>query len=210
MTKPSLQKTALQITLVLTSLLIMASIISYFKTYHYYIGILLLLLITKYLFRSYKKVDLIKPVFWLSVFGMFFTAISGLIVEIWGTYNGYWIYLDIPENIEIPFWVPFAWGLAYKTLYKVELILLPHFTSQRSKWIFCIMLPAVVFPVIGEIFVIYFGTWNYTWQPQYFGMPPLAIFLLCVFHVGIVVTMCKICQKFSIIDPVYSKLVLIK
>lgn len=169
-----------------------------------------MLLIAKYLFRSYKKIDVVKPVFWLSVFGMFFTAICGLLAEIWGTYYGYWVYLAIPENIDIPFWVPFAWGLAYKTLYKVELILIPHFSSKASKWIFCIMLPAIVFPVIGEIFVIYFGTWFYTWQPQYLGMPPQAIVLLCIFHVGIVITMCKICQYFSINDPVYGKLVTIK
>lgn len=210
MTKPSLKETGIEFTLILFLLFLMASIISYFKSYHYYLGALLLLLITKSLFRSYKKAGTNKAVFWLSVFGVIFTAIAGLIVEKWGTYNGYWTYLDIPENIDIPFWVPFAWGLAYKALYRVERSLIPYFSSPIKKWVFCVMFPALILPVIGEVFVIYFGTWNYTWQPQYFGMPPIAVFLLCLFHVGIVITMCKICQKYSIIDPVYSKLVLIK
>ena len=112
----------------------MASIISYFKSYHYYLRSFIVITNYKIIFCApIKKSDLIKPVFWLSVFGMFFTAIAGLIVEKWGTYNGYWVYLDIPENIEIPFWVPFAWGLAYKTLYKVELILTSTFSPHNGQ-----------------------------------------------------------------------------
>lgn len=210
MSKPSLKKTGLEFALLLFLLLLMASIISYFKSYHYYLGVLLLVLILIYLILSYKKVGINKSVFWLSAFGIFFTSITGFIVEKWGTYNGFWIYLGIPKNIEIPFWVPFAWGLAYKVLYRAERILIQYFSSPIKKWIFCVMLPASVIPVIGEVFVIYFGTWKYTWQPQYLGMPLIAIVLLCLFHLSIVITMCKICQKFSIYDPVYSKLVSIK
>lgn len=210
MSKTSLKKTVFEFALLLFLMLIMASIISYFKAYHYHVGFVLLIYMLISLFRSYNKVGENKSVFWLSLFGVFFTAITGSIVEKWGTHNGVWIYLDVPKNVEIPFWVPFAWGLAYKVLYRVERNFIQHFSSPTKKWFFCVILPALVLPAIGEVFVIYFGTWKYTWQPQYFGLPPIAIISLCVFHVGIVITMCKICQKFSIHDPVYSKLVSIK
>lgn len=191
-------------------LFLAASIISYFKYSHYSIGLFFITLITFSLIRSYRKKNIEKSIFWLSTFGVFFTLIMGLLAEIWGTSNGYWTYLGIPKNINIPFWVPFAWGLAYKALYRIELTLLQYFTSPFQKWIFCVVLPAIILPVVGEVFVIYFGTWIYTWQPQFFGMPPLAVILLGVFHVCIFFIMCKICQLFSINDPVYGSLVKIK
>lgn len=209
MTRPSLKKLGLEVAFIFFLLFFAASIISYFKSYHYYIGIFLLLKIIISMIRSYNNAGTNKSVFWLSLFGVIFTAITGLIAEKWGTHNGFWIYLHIPKNVEIPFWVPFAWGLAYKTLYRIERNLIQYFSSPVKKWIFCVIIPAIVLPTVGEAFVIYFDTWIYTWQPQYFGIPPMAIVLLCAFHVSIVVIMCKICQKFSINDPVYSKLVTI-
>jgi len=70
------------------------------------------------------------------IYWNFLTLSLGLVVEIWGTQNDYWIYLGLPQNIEIPFWVPFAWGLAYKALYKLEQALLTFFTTFYNKLIF--------------------------------------------------------------------------
>lgn len=191
-------------------LLTAAALISYFKSYHYMIGLLFISFILFSFYRSYRKKNSNKAVFWLSTFGVLFTLTMGLIAELWGTANGHWVYLGIPDNVTIPFWVPFAWGLAYKALYRVESILLRYFTSTVQKWIFCVALPAMVFPVIGEIFVIYFGTWRYNWLPQFLGMPLLPVLLLGVFHVSIFYVMCKICQHFAINDPVYGSVVKIE
>lgn len=204
------QKTYKELIYIISMLFMASSIISYFKSYHYAIGIFFLALIIISLIRTYKKKNLEKSIFWLSLFGISFTAIMGLIVEIWGTSNGYWTYFDIPKHIHVPFWVPFAWGLAYKAIYRVEQTLLQYFDSPLQKWLFCVILPAMILPVLGEIFVIYFGTWNYSWQPQYLGMPLIAVILLCLFHVCIFLTMGKICQIYSIKDPVYSALIKIK
>lgn len=210
MTELQPKKTAKAFVYTFVMLFFASSLISYFKYYHYYIGSFFIFLILLSIYRNYKNKELDRAVFKLTIFGILFTGILGLIVEIWGTSFGHWTYLGVPENTPIPFWVPFAWGLAYKSLYRVEKSLLPYFDTPAKKWFYAVILPAMILPTIGEIFVINFGTWVYHWHPQYLGMPPLAIFLLVVFHVGIFLAMCKICQIYSIKDPVYNAFVKIK
>ena len=210
MTNQRNKNLTIQVIYTLVRIIIAAVLISAFKHYHIIIGSLFLGLLIFSFIRSYRKNNLDKSAFWLSTFGTMFTLISGWIVEIWGTTYGHWTYLDLPENINIPFWVPFAWGLAYKAIYRVELALLKYFSTPFEKWLYCVILPAMALPVIGEIIVIYFGTWTYSCQPQYLGMPLLAVVLLGIFHVCIFLSMCKISQYFSIKDPVYSSFITIK
>lgn len=209
MTNKFTNSTFFKIIYLLFYLFIIAFLIGKFKSYHYQIGAVLLVLLLISIFRNYRK-QADKKIFWLSIFGVLFTAILGTIIEYIGTAQDCWIYHGLPSGTEIPFWVPVAWGFAYKALYRFELALVPNFKTHFSKWFFCIILPALFVPVIGEVIVIYFGTWHYTWQPQYLGMPALAAFLLCIFHFFVVLLMCKICQKFKIQDPLYSLLVEIK
>jgi hypothetical protein len=184
-----------------------ATVISVFKYYHYYIGVLFIGIILLSFYGSYKKGKEDMHVFWLSVFGFILTLTAGTLIEIWGTSYGYWTYLNLPEHTTIPFWVPFAWGLAYRSLYRLERTLLYHFKFETTikRWVYCIILPAIILPVIGEAFVIYYETWVYSWQPQIMGVPVLAVVLLGLFHVCVFLIMLKICRIYSINDPVYSK-----
>ena len=206
------KKSSFQFLYTIFMLLFAATIISIFKSHHYGIGVFFIFLIIFSFYRSYKKNKEDMPVFWLSVFGLIFTLIGGTLAEIWGTSYGYWTYLNLPDHTTIPFWVPFAWGLAYKSLYRLERALLDYFKfdTLAKRWIYCVVLPAIILPVIGEAFVIYYETWVYSWQPQFMGIPVLAVVLLGLFHVSVFLTMCKICQIYSIKDPVYSKFVTIE
>ncbi|OYU83219.1 MAG: hypothetical protein CFE24_12355 [Flavobacterium sp. BFFFF2] len=210
MQNPSLNYTVKALLFVFAKLLAASLLISYFKSEHYAIGSLFLGLILIAFVRSYRRFADNRAQFWVATFGICITLLLGLMAEIWGTSQGHWQYLAIPNDIAIPFWVPFAWGLSYKTIYSVEKVLLPHFSNGLGKWLVGIVLPALVLPILGEIIVINNGTWHYTWQPQWLGMPLIPVVLLVVFHVSIVILMCGICKWFSVKDPVYAALVDIK
>jgi hypothetical protein len=137
--------------------------------------------------------------------GLIISAIFGVLCELWGIYFGYWQYHDLANGREFPFWLPFAWGLAFTYIYKIEkqLVLSLPISSFSGKLIMALLV-AMVFPTIGEIITINLGVWTYTWPYQILGVPILAIFLLMVFHSGVNLLMTFICRKNGWKDPVFN------
>ncbi len=137
--------------------------------------------------------------------GLVISAIFGILCELWGIYYGYWQYHDLANGREFPFWLPFAWGLAFTYIYKIEkqLVISVPISGFSGKLIMALLV-AMVFPTIGEIITINLGVWTYAWPYQIFGVPLLAIFLLMVFHSGVNLLMALICRKNNWKDPVFN------
>lgn len=137
--------------------------------------------------------------------GLVISAILGVLCELWGIYYGYWQYHDLANGREFPFWLPFAWGLAFTYIYKIEkqFVLSIPISSFSGKFIMALLV-AMVFPTIGEIITINLGVWTYTWPYQILGVPLMAIFLLMVFHSGVNLLMTVICRKNDWKDPVFN------
>ena len=137
--------------------------------------------------------------------GLVISAILGVLCELWGVYFGYWQYHDLANGREFPFWLPFAWGLAFTYIYKIErqLVISVPISGFSGKLIMALLV-AMVFPTIGEIITINLGVWTYAWPYQIFGVPLLAIFLLMVFHSGVNLLMTLICRKNDWKDPVFN------
>lgn len=137
--------------------------------------------------------------------GFLLSAALGVVCELWGIYFGHWEYHDLPGTRELPYWLPFAWGLAFTYIYKIEKDLIDqlHIYSTNGK-IMLALFAAMIFPTIGEMITIYLGVWTYQWPYQIFGVPLLAIFLLMVFHTGVNFLMSVICRKTGWSDPVFN------
>lgn len=137
--------------------------------------------------------------------GLVLSSFLGALCELWGIYFGYWVYHDLPNGREFPFWLPLAWGLAFTYIYKIEkqLVILIPITGFWVK-LSMALLVAMVFPTIGEIITINLGVWTYSWPYQFLGVPILAIFLLMVFHTGVNFLMSIICQSNDWKDPVFN------
>jgi len=137
--------------------------------------------------------------------GLVISAILGVFCELWGIYFGYWEYHNLTKGREFPFWLPFAWGLAFTYIYKIEkqLVLSVPIEGIWGKLIMALTV-AMIFPTIGEIITINLGVWTYSWPYQIFGVPLLAIFLLMVFHSGVNLLMAFICRRNDWKDPVFN------
>lgn len=137
--------------------------------------------------------------------GLIISAFFGVLCELWGIYFGYWKYHDLANGREFPFWLPFAWGLAFTYIYKIEkqLVISVPITGFWSKLSMALLI-AMIFPTIGEIITINLGVWTYSWPYQIFGVPLLAIFLLMVFHTGVNGLMSFICRINNWKDPVFN------
>ena len=114
-----------------------------------------------------------------------------------------WEYHQV--NRAIPFWVPFAWMLAFHYLYKLEGKLIPllQHQSQKNKIILAIIL-AIILPAFGEIVTIYLGVWTYYWPYQIFGVPLYAFICLVFVHMLVYTILHFICKKYKINDVVFN------
>ncbi|WP_088323342.1 hypothetical protein [Polaribacter tangerinus] len=194
------QKFVKEITIGALKLIIAGIFIGYFKSYDFWIAILLA---TKVAFDIYALV--LKPIRkkWILLFGMLLTCVAGLIGEKWGVTNGYWEYHKIENSL--PLWLPFAWILAFIFLYKLEskLIVLLKNKTLRNKIILAIIL-ALLLPAFGEIITIKMGVWTYYWPYQIFGVPLYAFLCLAFVHMLVYFILHLIFKKLNIKDTVFN------
>ncbi|WP_035805375.1 hypothetical protein [Lunatimonas lonarensis] len=136
--------------------------------------------------------------------GFLISSVFGVLCELWGIHFGHWEYHDLSGSRQFPFWLPFAWGLAFTYIYGIErdLVLCLRIHTLFGKVILALLV-AMVFPTIGEMITIYLGVWTYNWPYQILGVPLLAILLLMVFHSGVNLLMGIICKKMDWVDPVF-------
>ena len=186
------------------SLLIIGCIIGYFHKYDF---LLLLLLLYIFVYRFYKeiKINPEKNKAYILLTGSFISGILGVLAELWGIENGYWIYYDLSDNRQFPYWLPLAWGLTFMFFYRIEesILKIIDMNTLKSKLLIVVVLSAIL-PTFGEIITIYFGVWNYSWPYQLLGVPLLAIGLLVVFHSSIFFTFLFICKKYNIQNKVFN------
>ncbi|SHM78825.1 hypothetical protein SAMN04488057_103328 [Cyclobacterium lianum] len=137
--------------------------------------------------------------------GAILSGVLGVCCELWGIYFGYWEYHDLGPDRSFPFWLPFAWALAFTFIYQLEkdLFLLSG-TRQLSVKIIITLLVAMIFPTYGEIITINMGVWTYFWPYQILGVPLLAIGLLVIFHSGLNFLMVLLCRKFGWKNEVFN------
>ncbi|MAD98041.1 MAG: hypothetical protein CMB99_12010 [Flavobacteriaceae bacterium] len=181
-------------------LIIAGVFIGLLKEYDFIIAILLLLKIAYNLYRNFVTR---KEKNWLLIVGMILTGIGGIIGEIWGVTNGFWEYHEISGKL--PYWLPFAWMLAFDYLYKVEKALIPFLVNptHRNKIVLAIIL-ALILPALGEMVTIYLGVWTYYWPYQLLGVPLYAFICLVFVHMLVYSIMNAICRKYKIKDPVFT------
>lgn len=190
-----------EITKAVLKLIIAGVLIGVLKQYD---AIIAGILILKIIHNIYK--DVLKPKTnknYLLIVGMLLTGFGGFVGETWGVANGYWEYHQITR--EIPFWVPFAWMLAFHYLYKLEGKLIPllQHQSQTNKINLAIIL-ALVLPAFGEIVTIYLGVWTYYWPYQIFGVPLYAFICLVFVHMLVYTILHFVCKKYKINDVVFN------
>ena len=186
------------------SLLIIGFIIGYFHKYDF---LLLVLLCCIFIYRFYKdtKNTYEKNKIYILLAGTLISGFLGVCAEVWGIENGYWVYYDLSNNRQFPYWLPLAWGLTFMFFYRIEenILEIVKINTLKTKLIMLVVLSAIL-PTFGEIITIYLGVWTYTWPYQIFGVPLLAIFLLVVFHTSIFFTFTFICKKFNIQNKVFN------
>ncbi|SEI74433.1 hypothetical protein SAMN05192553_10179 [Cyclobacterium xiamenense] len=127
--------------------------------------------------------------------GSLLGGLLGVCCEAWGIYYGHWEYHDLGGRT-FPYWLPFAWSLAFTFVYQLEKDLFASLRMERTRdKVILTLLVALIFPTYGEIITIQMGVWTYAWPYQFFGVPLLAIFLLVVFHTGVNYLMVQICRR---------------
>lgn len=171
--------------------------------FHEYDKILAILLAINCGLVFYRKRKL--PSKKLFFFGFIATGICGVIAEYWGVANGFWEYHDLSGNRAFPYWLPFAWALAFSFIYSFESGIVQQLqltTLQQKIWL--TIFASAVLPTVGEMVTIYLGVWTYYWPFKIIGVPLYAIGLLVVFHTGISFVMYKLNQKWQTNDPVFS------
>lgn|GEM_PF-448557 len=138
--------------------------------------------------------------------GTLLTVASGsLLAENWGIANGYWYYHDLPDGRTYPYWLPFAWALAFGVLYRVEERVIHACKITRiSNKLMIALFVAMIIPAWGEMVVINLGVWTYTWGWQLFGVPALAVLLLIVLHLGVFLTVALGCKLLKIEHPIFA------
>jgi len=166
-----------------------------------FVMMLILLFFTIIQFYRRRKSPSLK----LYYIGFFMTAIGGILAENWGIYNGLWEYHDLPDGRTFPYWLPFAWGLAFTFIYKFEAFFIEQLNIKKfQSKILLTTLCAMFLPLIGEIVTVQLGVWTYYGPLQFFGVPLYAVILLVLFHTTTYLLMIKINQKLNLPDPVFS------
>jgi len=137
--------------------------------------------------------------------GFLISATGGVLAENWGISNGLWKYHDLPGGRVFPYWLPFAWGLAFSFLYSFEsfYIRVLRIESLRNK-ILLTMLVSLVLPVFGEIVTVYLGVWTYYGGYQILGIPLYAMGLLVLFHTSTFLLLVIVNSYWKKPDPVFS------
>lgn len=158
-------------------------------------------LATKLVQKVYKEVFLGKKHLYL--LGIILTLVTGISGEYFGVSNGYWAYHDVPRDF--PFWLPFAWMLAFCFLYRLEeqtflLLKNKNFTNK----LFLTILLVSFFPAYGEIITIALGVWTYYWPYQILGVPLYAVSCLVFLHLFVDAILVWVNKKFNMNDDVFS------
>jgi high-affinity Fe2+/Pb2+ permease len=178
------------------------ALIGAFHTYDLYISILLCIICIFLFVVKLKQKNRQK---WVYIIGMLLSAGCGIFVENMGIKNHYWEYHNLSNNRTFPYWLPFAWALAFIFVYRVEscIIQIKKIKSLNSKLLVALYV-SFFFPAFGEMISIYMGVWTYNWPMQVLGVPLYALILLPVFHMIINTTLYIICKKGNIQDNVFS------
>lgn len=179
-------------------LIIAGIFIGVLKSYDLIIAILLAIKLSYNIYKQNKNTNMV-----VYVTGLLLTGFAGVIGEHWGVSNGYWEYHHIPR--ELPFWLPFAWMLAFDFLYRLEksIIQLMNPISQSKKIVLAIIL-ALIFPAFGEVITIYLGVWTYYWPYQILGVPLYAFICLVFVHMMVYLVLHNICKFKKIEDIVFN------
>ncbi|WP_375583283.1 hypothetical protein [Cyclobacterium xiamenense] len=156
-----------------------------------WVGLILMLYLAYSLVRKFKNKAEDRYVY---LTGSILGGFLGVCCEAWGIYYGHWEYHDL-EGRTFPYWLPFAWALAFTFVYQLEKDLFASLGMERTRdKVIRTLMVALIFPTYGEIITIQMGVWTYAWPYQFFGVPLLAIFLLVVFHTGVNYLMVQICR----------------
>ncbi|AKP52829.1 hypothetical protein [Cyclobacterium amurskyense] len=176
--------------------------IGFFHSHDFWIGLVLAIYLIYSLAKRWKRNADDKMVF---LTGTIIGGVLGVCCEIWGVFFGYWEYHDLSLGRSFPYWLPFAWALAFTYIYQLEKDLISALSIKKiaTKILLSIVI-AMIFPTFGEIITINLGVWTYYWPLQVFGVPLLAIFLLVVFHTGVNFLMVLICKHFGWKNTVFN------
>ena len=135
--------------------------------------------------------------------GFLLTTLLGTSCELWGTYNQYWTYHDIPSYQLIPVWIPVAWGFTYFAFHLFEKCLC-QFTNNDKRRLFTIALTSLVLPTVGEYIPIDMGVWTYHWPYQFMGVPLLASLGIWAVHIVVFMMMSQLNKKYQFNNKIYN------
>lgn len=138
--------------------------------------------------------------------GFLLTSMLGTSCELWGTYNEYWIYHDIPANQLIPVWIPVAWGFTYFAFHLFEKSI-SQLVQGRKLTLFAFGFISLVLPTIGEYIPIYMHVWTYQWPYQFMGVPILASLGIWTVHIVVFFTMAHLNKRYAFEQQVYTKVI---
>jgi hypothetical protein len=188
------------------SLFIIGCLIGIFHKYDLFLCVFLSIYLV-YKFYREIKIHSINTKVVLLFFGTLLSGFLGVLAELWGIENGYWLYHGLSDNRQFPYWLPLAWGLTFMFFYQIEESILKKgfIKSFKIKFLMVLLLSATL-PTWGEIITIYLGVWTYTWPLQFFKVPLLAIFLLVAFHTSIFLFFTFICKRFNIYNLVFNNI----
>ena len=186
------------------SLLVAGCFIGYFHSYDKYLLVFLIFVLFFYLFIEFKK-DKDKTKFLVLLSGTVVCGVLGSLIEVWGIANNYWTYHNLSDNRQFPYWLPLAWGLTFLYFFRFEETIFRYinFDNFKDKLYFILVVSAIL-PTWGEIITIYLGVWTYNWPYKFFGVPPVAILLLMIFHSFVFLTFSYVCKKYKIKVPVFN------
>ena len=162
---------------------------------------LILAVFTVYNFSRKRKSGITRIYF----LGFLISAVGGVLAENWGISNGLWKYHDLPDGRTFPYWLPFAWGLAFSFLYSFEsyFIKLLQIESLRDK-LYLTLIVSLILPVFGEIVTVNLGVWTYYGNYKILGIPLYAMGLLVLFHTGTFLLLVFINSYWKTPDRVFS------
>ncbi|MDD3004602.1 hypothetical protein [Flavobacterium sp.] len=137
--------------------------------------------------------------------GFAISAIGGILAETWGIESGLWTYHDLSQGREFPYWLPFAWGLAFSFLYSFEdyYIQTLKLNSINTK-IVLTLFSSILLPTVGEIITVQLGVWTYNSEYKLFGIPYYAMGLLGLFHTSTFLVLYWVNVYWKTQDPVFS------
>src|SRR5690554_5057424 len=162
---------------------------------------LVLAVFTVYNFSRKGKSGITKIYF----IGFLISAVGGVLAETWGISNGLWEYHDLPDGRTFPYWLPFAWGLAFSFIYSFEsyFVRVLQIESLKDK-LYLTLIVSLILPVFGEIVTVNLGVWTYYGNYQILGIPLYAMALLVLFHTGTFLLLGFINSYLKTQDPVFS------